>query len=113
MPEPVGYGLPAWLDTDEYMTADEVRALGETEHMQPSRVCPVCCSMRATDRAHVVRKGMGGKPKGTTGPTVMVCRTCHEAVDRHEDASFAVKRDSRALVLLTSRGATVHFLCYI
>jgi len=41
-----------------------------------------------------VRRGLGGKRKGTTGPTVRLCYRCHhEKLDAHADQTLAIRRD--------------------
>jgi hypothetical protein len=90
----VGYGLPWWLDTVRYLTADETRALGDQlARTTVHALCPACHKRPATDKAHIARKGMGGQRQG--GPMVPLCRACHTGdggVDRCADVTLAVER---------------------
>ena len=104
---PIGYGLPAWLDTRVYLSADETRAMGEWDRGN-SRYCSRCgVSGHHTERAHIVRKGAGGKPKGTTGPTVRLCVECHDLLDDHANKTLAVKRGTNRPVWLEYGGERV------
>lgn len=67
---PVGYGLPWWVDTEHYLSADETRSLGSWALGEAGDPCPLCGVRRATDRAHIVRKGMGGSKED--GPQVFI-----------------------------------------
>jgi hypothetical protein len=48
---------------------------------------------------------MGGKPKGTTGPTLRLCPECHDHVDEHGAVTLAIRRSDRMVCLVTSDGA--------
>lgn len=92
----MGYGLPGWLDTDRYLTADETRALGaQLARPVTPGLCPACHRRPPTDKAHIARKGMGGSREG--GPMVPLCRDCHtgpEGVDRQGASTLAVERET-------------------
>ncbi len=105
----VGYGLPYWLDTEKYLSADETRALGEVVVGQSWRCSrPGCTEWRKIERAHVVRKGAGGKKKGTTGPTVCMCDPHHDEIDEHRASlTMAVERGTLRVVLLEYDGTDV------
>lgn len=101
-----GYGMPAYLPPG-FMSADEVRALGERDLWKSHGLCSLCgkpADWRGLERAHIVRKGSGGKPKGTTGPTLRLCAKCHDHVDEHGDVTLAVRRSDRMVCLVTSDG---------
>ena len=104
---PVGYGLPAWLDTNVYLNAEETRALGEFEYGR-REACSRCGQSGKTEGAHIVRKGMGGKPKGTTGPRVVLCFECHDLLDDHANLTLAVKRGTNRPVWLEYGGEHVN-----
>lgn len=103
---PVGYGLPGWLDTDVYLSAPELRSLGEFCIGEIGDVCPVCRVRRATDRAHMARKGMGGSRE--EGPTIAICRECHtgdNGLDRQEGWAIAIRRDGQPCVVEATGGS--------
>lgn len=103
MAVPVGYGLPWWLDTDVYLSADEVRSLGTFCLGSPGDRCPVCMERVATDRAHIARKGIGGSKH--EGPSIALCRECHtgsDGLDRQEGWTIAIRRDGQVCVVEAS-----------
>lgn len=103
---PVGSGLPAWVDTDVYLTADEVRDLPEKRYGGIG-VCLICGKPPSgptflLEGAHIARKMMGGRKKA--GPTVEICQPCHtgpDGIDRRGGRTLAVRRDTLRPVLLT------------
>ena len=107
----IGYGLPAWLP-DDYLNAEETRALGEFEYGVRG-VCSFCGRHGITEGAHVVRKGAGGKPKGTTGPRVVLCVLCHDDVDDHANRCLAVRRDGRPVMLTHSAGVVTEWELHV
>lgn len=92
---PVGSGLPAWLDTEKFLSADETRDLGESIVLSARHIytgkCLICDAAPATDKAHVARKQMGGRPNGA-GPVLPLCRACHDDLDTTEAWCVAVER---------------------
>jgi hypothetical protein len=63
--------------------------------------------------AHVVRKGAGGKPKGTTGPRVVLCVLCHDDVDDHANRCLAVRHDGRPVMLTHSAGGVTEWELHV
>lgn len=103
----VGHGLPWWLP-DEYLTVSETLALGDIELNLAGGACPVCMtensppSWGVLDPAHVVTKGMGGRPKGA-GPTVRICRRHHDLQHFSADGvrrTMAIRREDGAVCWL-------------
>jgi len=104
-----GYGLPCWLPSD-YLTADETRALGELDLWASQTTCSCCGKApdyRGLQRAHIIRKGMGGRPKGTTGPTLRLRARCHYEIDNNGDVTMAVRR-SDMMVCIVKRDGSCH-----
>ncbi|MEN6431064.1 MAG: hypothetical protein ABFC80_09540 [Coriobacteriales bacterium] len=102
----IGYGLPYWLP-DEYMTAEETRALGELDLWASHMYCSWCGKSpdyRGLQRAHIARKGMGRRPKGTTGPSLRLCARCHYEVDHDADVTMAVRRSDRMVCIVWHDG---------
>jgi len=103
----IGYGLPWWLPA-EYLSADETRALGEPLVGRNDGRCCICTVNPATDGAHVIRKGMGGRQDNLPqGPIVGLCRPCHtgpEGVDRKGNQTMAVRDDGRIDLLVEHDG---------
>lgn len=91
----VGHGLPYWLP-DRFLVVSEVLALDPWDLRFSDDVCPVCNQWsRELDPAHIVNKGMGGRPDGA-GPTVRICRTCHDGLHFGKDSAnrtLAVRDD--------------------
>lgn len=109
MSVPVGHGLPVWLDTELYLSADETRLMPNVCHWPEDYSvnwrtgrCPICHGWKTLQRAHIVRVGSSGARKsGTDGPQIGVCFECHSEVDSHQASkTFAVRRFDRAIVLL-------------
>jgi hypothetical protein len=50
---------------------------------------------------------MGGKPKGTTGPRVVLCVACHDLLDDHGSTTVAIIRGTNRPVWLEYDGETV------
>lgn len=100
---PVGQGLPSWVDTSVYLSADETRELPDAD-CGDAAVCSRCFGRPMwTEKAHVARKQMGGRKKA--GPTVRLCQACHTEIDQHpETMTMAVGRRDHAIVLLTRDG---------
>lgn len=102
---PVGYGLPVWLDTDVYLSADEVRDLGSYEIGTRAACAFPGCNGYKIEAAHVARKGMGGVPlkdgKPHDGPQLLVCKGHHVSVDDHpKQRCFAIRRADLAVGIL-------------
>jgi hypothetical protein len=103
---PVGHGLPWWLPTDLYMTADETRSLPPTRHTNGRGTCLRCDRLPGgptfrLEGAHAVRKMMGGRGDGKEGPTAELCPECHHELDADPNQTLAVRRDTEAVVWLT------------
>lgn len=116
-PPPVGSGLPIWLDTEHYLSADETRQLPSTDIQSPfgRSLCLLCAALRLkqntpTQKAHVARKQMGGRKKGTDGPQARLCLPCHHGVDNDVSQTLAIRRSDNALVHLIDYGKTVRVL---
>lgn len=107
---PVGYGLPGWLDTETFLSADETRALGQLVVYLEDGKCCRCKNRPAKEMAHIARKGMGGQQKGKDGPRVALCVECHDQVDESSAYTMAVGRDERAVYWTTESGITRQFL---
>jgi hypothetical protein len=108
----VGLGLPGWLPTDVYLTADETRNLPPHRRSNGSGFCLRCERLPSgptfhLEGAHIVRKMMGGRGDGRTGPTVELCPACHHELDADAQQTMAVRRDSRAVVWLTKRDGEI------
>ena len=100
---PVGYGLPVWLDTALYLSADEVRALGSFEIGSRDRCAFPGCGLWPIEAAHIARKGAGGQKHD--GPQILVCRDHHVTVDGHpEKLCFAIRRSDKAVGCLNLAG---------
>lgn len=96
------YGFPSFLPA-AFMSADEVRAIGERDLWKDNVRCSLCGEppdWRGLEKAHILRRGMGGKPKGTTGPTLRLCATCHDHVDENGDVTLAVRRSDGMVCLV-------------
>ena len=115
-PRPVGHGLPFWLDTDEYLSADETRALGKvvfkdkrTSDNWGSGVCVRCGHWKRLQGAHVVRVGSSGhRKRGTDGPKARLCYDCHTDIDQHQATmTMAVRRRDHALCLVLRDGPSI------
>jgi len=100
-----GYGFPSYLP-DDFMSAEEVRALGERDLGAGETTCCLCGKKpwHGLEKAHILRKGLGGKPKGTTGPTRRLCPDCHDHVDEHGDVTLAIRRSDRMVCLVMETG---------
>ena len=99
-----GYGMPAYLP-DNFMSAEEVRAIGERSlGLESQSACSVCgrYPYRGVEKAHILRRGMGGKPKGTTGPTLRLCHACHYHVDNTAGETLAIRRDGMVCLVTES-----------
>jgi len=102
----VGHGLVAWLPTDDYLSADETRALGETVYRGYRCLFaflrhPETPSPYKLERAHIVRRMAGGRHDTlSTGPQVLLCRNCHTWLDSTRYATLAVGRADQAVYLL-------------
>jgi hypothetical protein len=102
---PIGYGLPFWLPTRVYLSAEETRHLPPTRHTNGGTclVCgnPPCGPTFALEGAHIVTKGSGGRRDKKEGPTVEACYKCHH-VTLHGggNITLAVRRDTLTPVLL-------------
>jgi hypothetical protein len=97
---PVGHGLPGWLDTRVYFSADETRRLFR-DRLGVEGLCTL--NPNHTGRiegAHIVRKMMGGR-KGGEGPMVLLCETCHDYLDDRRHVSLAVQRGTLEVCYLT------------
>ena len=98
-----GYGLPAFLSAD-YLTADETRALGERDLWRDHTRCGNPPDWRGLERAHIIRRGMGGKPSGTTGPTLRLCADCHHNIDHNASVTMAVRRRDMMVCIVNRNG---------
>jgi hypothetical protein len=105
---PVGFGLPWFVDTRVYFSADETRALPPTRYSNGRGTCLICGEPPGgptfrLEGAHVANKGAGGRGDGKEGPTVEICYACHQGqrgLHRHGNRTLAVARDSIRPVLL-------------
>lgn len=100
-----GYGLPSRLPA-EYLNVEETLALGELDLFAYEMRCSCCGGTpdwRGLQRAHIVRRGLGGK-KGSTGPTLRLRAECHEYLDTHADETLAIRRDGSVCWLWFSDG---------
>lgn len=87
----IGHGLPFWLP-DGFLNVEQTIALGDVDlNLDPQLRCPVCKAFGEPrpvpdrlDPAHIVTKGMGGRPNGA-GPTVRLCRYHHDLEHFHAD----------------------------
>lgn len=110
---PVGSGLPHWLPTELYLSADETRALDPIRYGGYG-MCGICGNPPSAptfqlEGAHIWRGGMSGKKNA--GPTVEVCHPCHQGrygVDRVGDATLAIRRSDLQPVYLVWDGDRVH-----
>jgi hypothetical protein len=94
---PISSGMPWWLPA-EYMTASETIALGELDVGDP-RACGWCDALGPTERAHIVRKGAGGKK--LSGPTRRLCKKHHMYLDSANlGYHLAVRCSDRMVCLL-------------
>ena len=101
-----GYGLPSWLP-DEYLNVEETLALGELDLYVYETRCSCCGGSpdwRGLQKAHIVRRGLGGK-KGSTGPTLGLRASCHEYLDTYADETLAIRRDGAVCFLRLFEGS--------
>jgi hypothetical protein len=101
-----GYGLPGYLP-DEYLNVEETLALGELDLYVYETRCSCCGEppdWRGLQKAHIVRRGLGGK-KGSTGPTLRLRAACHEYLDTHADETPAIRRDGAVCWLRLADGS--------
>jgi len=108
-----GYGLPEWLPA-EFLNVEETLGLGELDLWVSDMRCSRCANppdWRGLERAHIVRRGLGGKRKGTTGPTLRLCYRCHhEDLDAHSDQALAIRRDGAVCWLTLVQAQTIGML---
>lgn len=78
----------------------------------PLRCCK-CKRWGSTEKAHVVRKMMGGRRQGRSGPTVRLCPACHDDVDEHGNKTMAVRKEDHAFVWLERDGELVSEVCVL
>lgn len=97
----IGHGLPWWLP-EGFLNVEQTLALGEAS-LVLGAFCPVCrenppqlpTATGPMDPAHIVDKGMGGRPNGS-GPTVRICRSHHDLLHFSADGiqrTLAVRED--------------------
>jgi len=100
---PVGSGLPWWIDTLIYLSADEVRELpsqdlGRTDFGEVVKhYCCACHRFHGAEKAHIADKQAGGRKHD--GPTIRVCQEIHREVHAHGNISFAIRRDGWLYIL--------------
>ena len=89
----IGHGLPWWLP-EGFLNVERTLALGEMDlYLDPGLNCPACVAgipkkghiHGIMDPAHIVNKGMGGRKKGCSGPTVRICRPHHDLLHFSND----------------------------
>lgn len=102
---PNGSGQPVWVDTRDYLSADETRALGNHVIGQAARCSVLGCIHFGGERAHIARKQLGGRQPGKDGPRVRMCALHHAEVDQHAATMcLAVRRSDHAVGRLWSDG---------
>jgi len=109
----IGQGLPWWLP-EGFLNVEQTLALGERDLvLAGSYTCPVCAATEQAqvpypvilDPAHIVTKGMGGRPGGS-GPTVRICRTHHDLEHFSADGiqrTMAIRETDGAVCWLEAR----------
>lgn len=97
------YGQVVWLPGG-FLSADATRALGELDLFAADEHCALCHAWAPLQRGHIIRKGLGGRPKGSTGPTLRLCEPCHTRVDRHGSETLAVSEDGEVCLLSLTYG---------
>lgn len=104
----IGYGLPGWIDVARFLNAAETKALGPILFLRPDLQCANKCGRPATDKAHIVRKGMGGTKN--PGPTVGLCRECHTGpggMDRCDSWAILIDRVTLKPVCVDRAGGSL------